>query len=71
MHEHQNKGVVGKAFCKLLNEKEMDDGRFRYRWFVKRRRGRDWEWEIGGKGTGGGAWTGRNIWLGGCTPCFL
>jgi hypothetical protein len=28
MQEHQNKGVAGKAFCKLLNEKEMDDGRF-------------------------------------------
>ncbi len=26
----QNKGVAGKAFCKCLNRKRMDDGRFCY-----------------------------------------
>jgi len=28
----QNKGVAGKAFCKCLNRKRMDDGRFCYSW---------------------------------------
>jgi len=30
MDHFQNKGVAEKAFCKWLNQKGMDDGRFCY-----------------------------------------
>jgi hypothetical protein len=36
MDRFQNKGVARRAFCKWLNRKGMDDGRFRNCWLVER-----------------------------------
>jgi hypothetical protein len=33
MDRYQNKRVARRAFCKLLNRKRMDDGRFCYLWY--------------------------------------